>query len=400
MSENKSVRATLIEMFTRKTPVSKEDNTEVYWNGEDNLYPYDIEAVVSNSPTAKRASTLMAKFIAGAGVVNPQTGLIYKYSELQFVNAKKAYKITDVIRIASQNIAKQNGVFFHVSYGIDENGNVSQNKIDILDYRRCRQAKEDDEMNVGKIFYKDYSQKTTSYGRKKVDFKWYYPYNPDTSVVLTQIKADAKKGDSLEVAIKKYRGQVFYLNLTPEYKYALSKFDAVYNDCDTEYRMGLYTNTQTRSGFLGKVCILTSGLDAEASKDVDKQIGEWLGGEDSGNIWSTHFEAGADLSTVLRIDQLKPQLDDKLFVETDKRMRRNIMGAANNIPEALISAADGALFGTNADTYQQMKLFYAEQVEEEQEKLAETLTYLGFPVVIEPIAKVIPTITPTEDVPE
>ena len=49
--------------------------------------------------------------------------------------------------------------------------------------------------------------------------------------------------------IKHYRGQVMYLNLTPKYRYAISKFESVFNDLDTEYRIGVYCNTMTRSGF-------------------------------------------------------------------------------------------------------------------------------------------------------
>jgi len=89
----------------------------------------------------------------------------------------------------------------------------------------------------------------------------------------------------------------------------------------------------------------------------------------------------------VHIEQLQPQFDDKLFEVTDKRLRRNILGAFNNVPEALVSASDGALFGTNAETYKEMKLFYSEQTEEEREKLQETLSYLGFPCIIEPIVK-------------
>ena len=60
--------------------------------------------------------------------------------------------------------------------------------------------------------------------------------------------------------VKHYRGQVYYMNLTPRYKYALSKFDSTYNDADSEFRYGLYINRAT-TGFLGKTIAITQGLD-------------------------------------------------------------------------------------------------------------------------------------------
>lgn len=387
MASAPKVRATLIEMFNRLIPTVKQDNTLVYFNGDDNMYPYDIEAVVNNSPTAKRAAQLRAKFIAGAGVTDAN-GLLIPYANLPVINKQKGYKVTDLIRISSKSLSKQDGVWFHIGWGVDVDGNIAPNKWDVLDYCKPRKAKEDDEQNAGKIFVKDWAEKSKFGNNKKKD-KWFYPYSPDKDVVMAQIKADAKNKGAfdLESAIKNYRGQVFYLNLTPEYQYALSSFDSVYNDCDTEYRIGLYSNTQTRTGFLGKVLVLTQGLDEEKANDVKKDLSDWLGSENSGSLYHMDVEQTDDLKNYVHIEQLKPQIDDKLFVETDKRIRRNIMGAANNIPEAMVNASDGALFGTSADTYSEMKLFYSEQTKEERDKLQETLAFLGLPVTIEPIIK-------------
>lgn len=380
------VRASLIEIFKRFIPVGKEDNQDVYWNGEDNLYPSEIEGIILNSPTAFRAATLFAKFIGGRGVLD-ENGLLRPYKDLPFVNEKKGYKITDIIRMSATDIAYQYGCWFHIGYGINEDGVLYQKNLDVLPYPKCRKAKEDDDKNEGKIFFKDYCEKSSRVDRKKKETKWFYPYNPNRDVVMAQIKKDAGKVDDLETALKKYRGQVFYLNLTPQFIYALSRFDSVYNDADTEYRMGLYTNNETRSGFLGKTLVVTQGLDVEKAKEIDEDLGNWLGAENSGSLYHIDVDQADDITKVVHTVQLKAQFDDKLFEVSDKRIRRNILGAANNIPEAMVSAGDGALFGTQSETYKEMKIFYSEQVEEEREKLQETLSFLGFPVIIEPIAK-------------
>jgi len=61
------------------------------------------------------------------------------------------------------------------------------------------------------------------------------------------------------------------------------------------------------------------------------------------------------------------------------------MGAFNNIPEALVFAGDGAMFGTSADTYTEMKRFYWEQNEDERSALEQTLKSFGFEVNVIPL---------------
>ena len=393
MAEKMKVRASLIEMWRRVIDVVKDDNQHVYWNGEDNLYPQEVRSVIANSPTAFRASSLMSKFVGGSGVLNTD-GVKMKYSDLPFVNKRKHLKITDIISMASKDIADEYGVWFHVGYGINEDGKIAPVSLDVLEYEKCRKGKDDDNGNLGKIFFKDFNTKT-KFGGKKEKARWFYPFSSEQSVITSQIKADSEGSDDLESAIKKYRGQVYYLNLTPQFKYALSRADSVYNDCDTEYRMGLYRNTQTREGFIGKTVVVTQGLDEETAKTVKEDLSKWLGSENSGSLYHLDVDSAEDITKVIYINQLKPQFDDKLFVETDKVVRRNILGAFNNIPEVLVSVSDNALFGTSGEMYREAKLFYCEQVEEEQEKLQETLSLLGFPTKIEPIVK---RITPTENV--
>lgn len=379
------LRATLVELWNRVTAVNEKDDN-IYENGENNLYPYEIERVINNSPTAKRACSIMSKFIAGKGVANDR-----------IVNKKKNYNLSDIVNIASEDIAYQNGVFFWVGYGVNEEGKFIPNKLDVLDYSNCRISKEDDNDYKGKIYVKDYSKVSKGFGNRSNDEKkkWYYPFNPNQEAIKAQMLADAKerrdKKDTSEITIKEriqaYRGQVFYLNLTPRYKYALSKFDSVYNDMDSEYRFGLYVNTQMREGFLGKVAIITQGLDDEEEKNIKADFSKWLGAENSSSLYHMSVEGVEDLQNAFRVEQMKPQIDDKLFVENDKRIRRNVLGSANNLPEPLIYAGEGALFGTSEGTYREMKLFTQEQTLSERLSLEKTLKYLRFETQIIPIVE-------------
>lgn len=388
----KKVRASIIEIYKRGIPIFQDRNNHVYWNGDDNLYPNEIEGIVVNSATASRAAKVMAKYIAGRGFTDEAQDVI--------VNKKKNYRLSNMATFIAGNMAKQGGCFIHVGYGIADDGTIRPKQLDVLDYTKCRINKEDDAENDGKIFYKDYCDQRKGYlwrGSKKEKEKWYYPFNPIQDVVRAQIARDYKDDivtpEDFVTALEHYRGQVFYLNLTPEYKYALAPVDSVYNDADTEYRISLYTNMQVRSGFLGKTAVITQGLDDEQAEEIKKDIAEWLGAENTDNVFHMDVASADNLDNVLKVIQLKGQYDEKMFTETNTRIRKHILGAFNNIPEPLLFASEGALFGTSADTYTEMKLFYSEQTEEERYRLQETLIFLGFECEIEPIVKPITTTT-------
>lgn len=377
----KKARATFIELFSRLIPINEDKEGDVYWNGENNLYPNEIERVILQSPTAKLSSRLFSKFIAGKGVEGSN----------EFVNEIKNIRLSDLVALASTNISRQYGVYFHVGYQLDEQLKLKP-ILDILDYTKTRKGKEDDNDNETKFYFKDYCEVKSFFG-KATETKWYYPFSKKESVILAQIKADYERNeknvptDDLATMLPSYRGQVYYLNLTPEFKYALSPFDSVFNDMDTEFRISMYVNRQFRTGFLGKTYVITSGLDEEDEEIVKTDVKSWLGSENIGGVYHLSIGATDDIDKVFKVGQVKAELDEKMFTETTKNVRDNIIGAANNAPKQLVKS-DDSLFGANSDTYIEQKKFYTEQTEEERSKLEQAITYLGYPCKIIPIINI------------
>lgn len=389
--DTRKARATIIELFSRviKAVENKKD-FDVYHNDIDNLYPNRIERIVNNSPTAKRASKIMAKYISGKGLMDESQDVI--------VNEDKNYKLSKVISLAAIDRAEQGGFWIHVGFGIDAEGEnviIKRTSLDLLDYSKCRKAVEDDENNLGKIIYKDYCKEKKLFSASKDDdSKWFYPYNFNQEVIKAQIESDYKtrkyiKSIPEDVTILEmlpyYRGQVYYYNSTPQYKYALSPADVVYNDCDSEYRISLYLNSEVRLGFMGKTAVLTQGLDVEVADQIKEDIANWLGAENSNGVYHLDFASVDDIDKVMKIIQVKGQYDEKMFADTRKALQSNILGAFNSVPEILVLSASGALFGTSGEAYEQAKIFYNEQTEEERWELSDAFTYLGFPCEIKPI---------------
>ena len=379
MSSNvKKIRASLIEMWTRLTEY---DETEkVHLNGEGNQYPHEMELAINNSASGARASNMLAKFIAGESV-----------EEDVIVNGITKEKKSDIVRAISVDVSKQYGCFIHVGYGINETGDLHTVNPKILDYKKCRIDKADDLGYGGKIKFKEWtgikSKSRVSSKSKGEKERWYYPFNSNEAVIMSQIRHDAElkgiEGEDLEDLIGNYRGQVYYLNLSPQYIYAVSLFDPVFNDLDTEYRMSVYTNSVTRTGFLGKLAVITSGIDEEDIDGINDDIKNWLGAEESASVFRLDVEQTEDITKVLHIQQLKSQYDEKQFTETRKNSRQNILGAANNIPESLVFNS-GGLFAQSGEAYKELKKFYSEQTEYERSKVVDTMNLLGFPTVIVP----------------
>ena len=373
-------RAKFIELYRRVIPLADNKNDEsIYYNGENNLYPNEIELAILNSPSGKSASRIFAKYISGKGVITDEV-----------VNPDKNYKLSKIVKMSATDVSRQNGTFFHIGQRLEDA--VLKPTIDVLEYTKTRIGKEDDNEHVSKYWLKDCSIEKKSYlsNKKKDESYWYYAFNKDPEVIKEQIFNDyvdaGGEDENAELAemLPYYRGQVYYMNLTPEFKYALSPFDACYNDLDSEYRVSMFTNRNVRTGFLGKTYVVTSGLDTEDEKAVNEDIAKWLGSENIGGTYHLSLEAGAEVDKVFKVGQIKAEYDDKLFSETKTTLRDNIYSQANNVPAQFVKA-DTSIFGTQSETYIEMKKFYTEQTQDERKEIEDTLTYLGFPCKIIPI---------------
>lgn len=380
-------RASSVELFNREISADSNSSDKIYSRDADNLYPARIERVINNSPTGRRAANLMAKYIAGKG------------NAVNFPIGKGKY-INDIITAASGDIAYQNGVYFRIKYGIDPDRTLAEGDlrfmrtaIEVMDYVSMAKSKEDDDDYPGKFYLIEDDDKGGLLASGDDIKKWFYPFNPDPKIIAAQMRNDCKlkeieDPDAVNM-VRNYRGQVFYLNMTPRYIYALPFADSVYNDLDTEYRISVYNNSQTRKGFLGKT-VVTKYEDAEgseANEDFNDELKEWLGAEESSSVFVVEVPqtVDVDLDKAFIVNQLKPQFDDKLFETTTKNIRKNILGAFNNAPEALVFSGEGAMFGTSATAYTEMKKFYWEQNETERSALEQTLRMFGFDVNFVPI---------------
>ena len=375
------IRASLKEMYVRYIGVSSiTKNSKIYWNGHNNLYPSECDAVIGNSSTASQGAKVFSRFLKGAGLTDEKQDVI--------VNLEKNYKLSNLIGLTANSVSKQGGAFIFVG----RDALLEPQNLDVLNYEFCRKAKEDDAGFDGKIVYKDWTETDDRFSRKQKEDKWYYPFSNNKEIILAQIKNDykLKKGDPSDASIADmlpyYRGQVLYLNTTPEYVYAKSPIDAAYNDADTEYRISLYVNGEFRSGFLGKTLVVTQGLDEKEVEQKQEEIREWLGAENAKNIYTMDVPIGVDIDQFFKITQVKAQFDEKMFAETKKDLKKNILGQFESLPEILVLVSDGAMFGASEGALIEAKKFYNQQTFDLRWQIAETMKRIGFECEIKEIS--------------
>lgn len=381
------VRATLFEMWTRLTPVSdKEKDKNIIWNGYNNLYPDEVDAAIYNSPTARRSAQVQTSFVAGSKITID--GQDFDPANARYFNFKK-HTIQDLVNESASSTTRQRGVFIWVGKKLKD-GTIKNGDLEVLDFKTCRIGVADANDGPGKIYVRDWSKKEDPVKNKT---RFFYPYSDDEDVIIAQMRADykarknAKAKPELEDLISNFRGQIFYLNLDKSLVYPNSQIDGgVYNECDTEYRITVHTNGEVRSGFLGKLCVLTNGIKGEIATKIAKDIKGWLGAENSANMYHLDIEQTDDLEKVLKIIQVPPQYNEKVFIETSKRIKSTIFGAFNNIPEQLVTSSGSALFGLQEGAYEKMIKFYNNQTATERREIIQMFNTLGVKIDITPLS--------------
>lgn len=359
----KFLRATIDELWQRPNKFSRVESDQVYTNGENNQYPKEIELIINNSPSATLGAKTKEKFLIGQG---------FNFDNDKIYNTKTNQTLYQIGRSVCRTLSRQGGFFIHRTFKIGEDGNFVTNEIQNLNFLNCRIAKEDDAGYEGLIYYKDWSKKGW-FDKSSENTKWFYPFSDDQKVIREQLKNDAGikhkttlDTEDLKLMLQKQRGQVLYVNSTPEYAYPIAPIDAAYNDADTEYRISVYANNSARHGFQKKKIVATNSLDTQESDDIRETLTALLGIDSTAGFGLIELQNVETISDYIKVIELDADFDDRQFEQTERRVRKNIL-ACFGIPEALISTTDVNIFGNSGESFRQMKYFVNQQMEDERQ---------------------------------
>lgn len=356
--------ASLVEIFSRE--ISLINQSEVYSNDSDNLYPERVELIERNSVTAYASASKLKAFIVGQGF---ESEAFNKF----IVDPVKNVNGYGFLLNLANSIKTHAGAYIHVNYDIE--GNV--NYLSVLDYQKCRVSKGDAFGFSGKIYYKDWSKaRKFNLGGKNKD-RWFYPFNNSKEAIMKQRIKDTKinEGDpgDMESLVENYRGQVFFLKLDDSDIYPHAWVHSAYNDADTEFRISLYRNSNFRSGFLNKTMIIPNGMDEETSKEFNKAVHGWLGAENSSSVFVFQPEGDIeDLDNVIKTVTLESSYDSKRFELDETSIANNIRKSYLTIPKLLIDPEDN-FFGSSGEAFKEAVKYYNNETLFIRRKISHTM---------------------------
>jgi hypothetical protein len=361
---------------------------EIFYNGEDNLYPQRMDRFINNSVTAKTATSLMIQnlILNGFGDSLDKT-IVNKFKRITL------YNFADDL---ANSKVRQRGSFIWIGW----NANYKISSVEVLPFHTCRLEKMDAEGHVAKIQYSRQWDES-----KQEDLVTFDIFNPDPNAIESQVK---KAG-----GWNKYKGQVLYVNDDSDYIYPLSRIDAVSNDCDNEHQASVYKNQLLRKGFFGKTLIVTRPLtekdlpktifrdgveirnkeyyDQESEREEFKNtIQDFIGAENAGGALHVELEWDHEkLDDAILIKNIDSNLDDKLFAHTESTTRKNILIAFNNLPNGLVEQSEG-IFSNSGEAIKEMQNQYKNNCAKERSQFIDLLNdiwkrmeiYNGQPLIL------------------
>lgn len=336
----------------------------IYQSGSNNLYTYHLKYSVLGSSTGAMAHRRHVDNIAA----------IEGYKN-RVINNRKDILLSSLIRNAAVDLSLFQYYFIHINYRWDGENFIPVNPT-ILAGEDCRVNKEDNHGYYSKIFVSDWRKNKV----KDKDVPWFYKYNPSQSAIMEQIKNDAKNADidmstdeGIENALRNYRGQVRYLNQTGEFPYPIPMADSVIPDMLSEYFISMYTQGQSFTGFLGKTVAFVQAGTSSEDDDTANDLYDWLGAEGAPGIYVKEVKSVEDIDKIMKVVNFESSFNDRMFEVTEKRLRRNILQSFDNLPEILVYSGDGAMFGTNPETWKNAEATYFENTQYLRDFLKYTL---------------------------
>jgi hypothetical protein len=320
--------------------VKYDKQTEIFTNGEDNLYPQRVERIINASVTAKSAADKAKNFFIGDGFVDKSLNNIVVYED---VNGKiPLYKLLCQV---AHSVSRQKAASVNVQY----NGLFEISGVKSLPYRDCRFGKADSNDYSGLIHvYNNWDKKTgVKFDKSAIDK--INVFNPNADVVAAQFFT---KKDKKLVINRSYKGQVAMLLLDDEYVYPLCQIDACLEDADTEAQIKSYRNSQLRKGFFPKgILYHTKFANDQEQEDFKAVLRKFESGETESltMMAEAEFDENGQLleSANFKYVPIDANIDSDMFSLVSNGCSNNIRKATWNIPSILIEQQEGSVFGTN-----------------------------------------------------
>jgi hypothetical protein len=336
--------------------VKLDKRTEVFNWGLDNAHPSLIELLIRNSVTAKSAVDKVAKAIYGKSFGEAGNKTINK----------KGQTLNQMLRIAAREFAKQNNVYFQLTF----NGELKINGFKLIPTPHVRVGKSDSKGYSGKYIVYDNWDKERTRRIEPSKFSYFDVFNPNPKVVQTQI--DAAEG------INNYKGQILCIQKDTNEVYADSDLLPVMDEALLEANSQKFRSRGSEKGFLNVKIMVVKPFDSEEDRiEFKKNLKNAQGADNSGRVLLLESSSPTgDLKEDFTLGDLSSEYNDELFKYSDEQAKKNI-ALAYAIPRALLDLSDNTLFGDSAAMIASMKQILWESREDDRDIFEEAFNMIG-----------------------
>lgn len=277
--------------------------------GKDNLYPQKLRSITMASGTAELCLSRYAKFIEGYGFNSELVSIC--------MCNNRGETADDLLHQVSQDLARFGGFALHVNYNVL----CEVSSLHVVPFEQCRLEEEDDAGNVAHILvHPDWLGKRTRSGKTiRIDeknVKRLNVFNPDPSVVMSQIEADG--------GIDCYDGQILWVSKDGRQTYPTPVYDAAVTEISTDEGLGNVKYRNVRNNFLVAAMLVTKkGVEKIDGDGETIESGEMISADDLRDFQGDE-KAGKLMLVELENDEDKPEVVqfptknfDKEFSVTD-----------------------------------------------------------------------------------
>ena len=327
----------------QKLRVFQDFQYQIFAYGIDNVYPQKIEQIKRSSSVASQAVALFQNFVEGNGFNSEELA--------KTVANKKGETFSDLLIQVVKNYCLFGGSAIHLNYNLL--GEIVG--FEVLPFTWCRLGDTSKEYAYEVAVWNNWADEApNNVGNTQANIR-YLPCAKKLDDEEYRKFIDKKGG------FQNFEGSIYYFSNEGYYTYPYSFLDPVINDAQTDAEFSIFRKNNVQNKFNASVIIRFFGETTEEDeRHIREAVQEHQGSENAGNallLFGQQVDENGKIITDMQLEKVESQNDDKLYINQEKSVNRNIVSLFRQ-PKVLHSLDDKGIF--NSETLKEAYIYYNE----------------------------------------